>query len=986
MVTLRAFFAALAILLLAIPGPACAQLADPWKDWLSADSAHFRVHYRAEHRTQAERAILAAERAYPKVTALLQWQPRGRTEIALFNEVDLPNGYASPLPYNMIGVFLAPNDEGQLLENSTWLDLLLLHEFTHVVHLDKVRGAPQVLQSIFGRVPWLFPNLFQPTWVLEGLATHVESDPATGRGRLRSPLFDAQLRAQAAGGFLSLDEINSDGRALPITKNYLYGAYFFDFLARRHGPEASRKFVERYSGNWPFVPRLESGPLEATGKTMDALWDEFLADLAHQVDLRAGDLRRQPQAAGQAVAGPLFDVSAVVALPSGAALAVLDDGVRAPHLVRVASDGTQQKLRRVNRGTRLSATPEGRVLVLQPDICQGYYLVYDVYRLDAERSLTQLTSCARLRRAALAGESMVAIQHDAGLTRLLELDAAGREVRVLVPAVAGTDLIDVAASPDGRRVQFIAKTEGDWRVLELDLAASNPAPNPTTGGAPAAQPRLLARLSAPVHGLRHGAAGLELIAAHDGVYNVWRLEGQTLQRLTHSHTSILAHSGSLPDGSTWLAAVANNGTELRRMPQVAALESLAAVGSPADARAATPPAPPGAASATAALAAPSATPMAGASPGAGSAPVQSELGPGQPYAAWRALAPRSWFPLITADRGLTAFGAATFGGDALGWHRYAATALWETSQREATGSIEYLFLGRHLFALNRSLESRAWTGGSSQEDVAVFERATQLQWLSLHRFDRLERRVAVGVGAALDRNDRVNLINATTIRPRDERLAALLVEFDTSGANWWSEGENRGQRSTLLYETYKPFARSGPGSAPRYDGELLRLDLRGYLGLFGRHVLGARHTEVRARGATEPFQLGGALDPQLQLGTALNSRRIALRGYDADEPSLVGTDARVTSIEWRAPLADVDRHGMAPPFGLNRVSATVFFDIGGAWTAGSGPAQVKRGAGVELIGEVKLLYAIGLQLRAGVARGLDETGETLGYFSLGRAF
>jgi hypothetical protein len=954
MATLRALIVVVAFVLLAGPGPARAQLADPWKDWLSADSAHFRVHYRAEHRAQAERAILAAERAYPKVTTWLQWQPRSRTEIVLFNEFDLPNGFATPLPYNMIGVFLAPNDEGQLLDNSAWLDLLLTHEFTHVVHLDKASGASQGLQNIFGRVPWLFPNLFQPTWALEGLATYIESDPAAGRGRLRSPLFEAQLRAQAGSGFLSIAEINADGRSLPITKNYLYGAYFYDFLARRYGADATRKYVERYSGNFPFVPRLHSGPVDATGKPMDTLWDEFLADLAQQVDHRAGDLRRQPQAAGQALTGSLFDISAVVALPSGAALAVLDDGVRAPHLVRVASDGTQQKLRRVNRGTRLSATPEGRVLVLQPDLCHGYYLVYDVYRLDAERSLTQLTSCARLRRAVQAGESIFAIQHDAGLTQLLELDAAGRETRVLVPAVADTDLIDVAASPDGRRVQYVAKTEGDWRVLEIDLGLPHTAANVS----PNIAPRLLARLSAPVHGLRHGAAGLELIAAHDGVYNVWRLEGQTLQRLTHSHTSIVAHSGSLPDGSTWLVAVANNGAELRRMPQAALQQSLAAVEPPPAVQAA-----------------------AAASP----APTPTELGDGQRYAAWRSLYPRSWFPLITADRGLTAYGAATFGGDALGWHRYAATGLWETSQREATGSIEYLFIGRHLFALSRSLASRAWTGAKGKEDVTIFERATQLQWLSMHHFDRLERRLHIGVGAALDRNDRVNLINATTIRPRDERLAAALIEFDTSGANWWSEGENRGQRSTLLYETYKPFARSGAGSAPRYDGEVLRLDLRGYLGL-GRHVLGARHTEVRACGVTEPFQLGGALDPQLQLGTALNSRRIALRGYDADEPSLVGSDARVTSIEWRAPLADVDRHGMAPPFGLNRLSATVFFDIGGAWTAGNRPAQYKRGAGVELIGEVKLLYALGLQLRAGVARGLDEMGYTLGYFSLGRAF
>jgi outer membrane protein assembly factor BamA len=166
---------------------------------------------------------------------------------------------------------------------------------------------------------------------------------------------------------------------------------------------------------------------------------------------------------------------------------------------------------------------------------------------------------------------------------------------------------------------------------------------------------------------------------------------------------------------------------------------------------------------------------------------------------------------------------------------------------------------------------------------------------------------------------------------------------------------------------------------------VLRLDLRGYLGI-GRSVLGVKHTEARARGRTEPYQLGGALDPQLQLGTALNSRRIALRGYDTDELSLLGTDARVSSIEWRTPIADVDRHDMVPPIGLNRISATLFFDIGGAWTLGDRPAQYKRGAGVELIGELKLLYSLGLQVRGGLAKGLDEPRDVLGYLSLGRAF
>ena len=940
-----------ALLLCLLSSLAMAQVADPWKDWLSADSAHFRVHYRSEHRLQAERAARAAERAYPRITEALKWEPRGRTEIVLFNEYDLPNGYATPLPYNVIGVFLAPADDGQLLDNSNWLDLLLTHEFTHTVHLDKVRSTPKVLQSIFGRVPWFFPNVFQPTWAVEGLAVYTESDAARGRGRLHGPVFEALLRAQAPRGFPSLAELNADGRTLPVSKAYLYGAYFYDFLGRRYGADAIFKYVEQYSGN--IVPRLHTNPRDITGKTLDDLWDEFLVDLNQRVAQRSEALRRQPEAAGQRLVGPLFDIGAVAALADGNALAVLDDGLGATQLVKVAADGGQTVVTRVHAGTHIDVAPNGRVLLAQADVCNGRYLVYDLYRLEADNSKTQLTSCARLRRAVQAGESITALHHDGGRTRLLLLDAAGREQRVLLAPPADTDLIDVAASPDGRRVSVIQKRAGDWQVLEIDLAR------------PEAAPRVLFHHNAPLQGLRHGPAGLEFIAVSDGVYNVWRHDGATLVRLTHSHTGVVAQAGTQADGSLVLAVIATDGYELRRMTGATALQRVAVRTAPAEASAAS--------SAEAAAT----TAVAASSPGA-----DGGLSEGTGYLALRSLYPRSWLPAITADRGLQAYGASTFGADALGWHQYAATVQWETSQRELVGSLEYLFVGQHHIALQRGLAAKAWADTGSGDRTTLYERHTKAQWLSALPLIKRDRSLIFGLGAALDRIDSVQVSPATTTRPRDERLAAALVEFDTSGSNWWSEGSNRGQRSSLLYETYKPFARSG---GTGYDGDLVRIDVRAFVPL-GRSVFALRHTEARARGRTEPFQLGGAVDAQLQLGLVLNEREIALRGYRGDEAVLRGTDARVTTLEWRTPLADVDRHAMSPPLGLNRLSAAVFFDIGGTWTAGNGPAHYQRGVGVELLGELKLLYALGLQLRGGVARGLDEPSGTRAYLSLGRMF
>ncbi len=930
-------------------GPATAQpLADPRVDWSSADSEHFRVHYRSTQRVQAEAVARAAERIWPQVTQALNWQVRGRTEIVVYNEFDMANGFTTPLPFNMIGVFLAPPDEGELLDNSSWLDLLLVHEFTHAVHLDKVRGVPRVLQMIFGNVPWFIPNIFQPGWMLEGLAVYQESKPEAGQGRLKAPLFEAWLRAERKKGFISLRELNADGRTLPLNKQYLYGAYFYEFLARTYGADKPAMLVEQMSGNIGFAPRLHSAPWGATGKMMDTLWDEFIADLTQQVDARAQAILAQPEAVGTALAGPLFDLESVAALPAAAGggwLAVVQDGLHGTQLLRISASGARERVARVKRGARLDVAADGTVLVAQPDICNTLYYGYDVYRLEGSR-LKQLTSCGHLRRATQLGGQVFALQLQAGRTRLVQLAAGTEQPRVLWEPTDGTELLDMAGAPDGKSVRLLTHLGADWRVVEVDTAQ------------PGATPRLLVRQDRPIQGLRQGAAGLELIATTGGAANVWRLQGTELQRLTHSHTAVVAHAGTAADGSLVSVTLDPQGVVLQRLAQPVVLQTAAAVTEPA------------------------AQPAAPAAPAAPAGPGLADLGEGRGYSALRALRPRSWLPAITSDRGLTAYGASTTGADALGWHRYAALAQWETSQKELIGAFEYQFAGSHGVAIQRQLAAQAWTGGNGDETTTVYDRTTKAQWLSLFPFSRLERGIVLGVGAAGEWSDRVNVVTDSTTRRRDERLVAALLDLDFSASDWYAEGPNRGFKATALVESYKPLAGGDP---LRYDGTVARGDLAGYLPI-GRTVLAARFTEARAKGRTEPFQLGGATDELLQLGPTLNVRNLSLRGYRGDEPELRGRNARVASIEWRTPLADIDRHFMVPAVGINRLSAAAFFDVGGAWNTGGSPDKWRRSVGFELLAEVRLLYALGLQLRLGVAQGLDEPKGTRGYLRAGRAF
>jgi hypothetical protein len=928
----------LALIVLAVLSPAQAALGpDPKRDWYSADSTHFRINYANPQRAQAERIADIAEHVYAKLSRELQWEPSDRIEIIVVDEFDIANGYSTPLPFNESAIFLTPPNDGELLDNSVWLEMLLTHELTHIFHLDKVRGAPKVLRHIFGRFPLLFPNLWEPTWAIEGIATYNESTPELGQGRLRGPIFEAWMRIEHEQGFKSLSEMNADGRALPTSKQYLYGVYFYDFLARKYGPDAIYKYINKYSGN--IVPRVHTNPVEATGKRMDELWDEFIADLTQQMTQREAPLKATPRADGDVILPAMFAIDSIAPVSDGV-LAVVDDGRLQPKLVHVDAQGKVQHLAKVNSGAQIEVRVDGKVLIAQPDVCRNFNYYYDLYTWSTSGGLQRETSCGRYRRAVWLGDQIAALRMAGGVSTLsiLEKHENGwREARTLYQTPERVEAVDLAGSPDGKHIALAIKQAKAWQVLEFD----------STGGTP----RVLFNYDAPLHDLRYArnGDGLEFIAVKDGTYDLWRYTygSAALTRLSHTYTAVLSHSGVAQDGSVVLAVLASGGTELRRMPATAPLAQAKPASGP-----------------TAAL--------AGDSP-----PITNALGEPGGYHALYSMYPRTWLPSVLSDRGLTAFGAATFGSDALGWHNYLANVMWETSQHEAIGSLYYNYLGEHFFNVSRDLQARQSTGSGSSTTTTLFDRTTGAQWASMLPWLKIEQRFYLGVGAAMKTTDRVQ-VPALITRTQDERLAATFLRYDTRNSNWYADGINRGNLTTLLYESYRPFNSF-------YDGYVSRFDTREYLPL-GETVLSARWSEARAHGTTTPFQLGGAMEFDQTQPPMLDQRNLPLRGYIGSEAALRGQNTSTASFEWRAPLDDIDRHAMSPPVGIDRLSASVFMDAGSVWDNGSARSRYYRGAGVELLGEIKLLYRLPVPLRLGIARGLDAPSGNHVYIQLGQVF
>jgi hypothetical protein len=935
---MRQLLRAVVVALFVLAAQARAQFVDPSLRWRTLDTEHFSVHFAEHTRARAQAVAEIAESIYPRVTGWLKWTPESRTQIVVLDSLDFSNGYASPYPFNFIGIILSPPDEGELLQNREWLELVLTHEFTHIVHLDQARGPAGVLRRIFGRYlvlplpfavlfPSGFPNLLEPNWMIEGLAVYSESDWNKGYGRLGQSHFEGMMRAESTRGLRSLREVNAEGRGFPLNRDYLYGSYFFLFLAERYGPDAIPKYVEAYSGRW-FPFRVHSTPRLVTGKAMDELWLEYHEWLNARFAEKPVEPGKKHDEGGEIIVHD-WSITSPLRTPSGDRWYVQGNGYTRPRLMRQTLGGDVEAVRNVESGTRLAALPGGELLLSQPEICKNYNYYYDLYRLGPRGRLDRLTECGRFRFAAsLEDGRIAAIRVVNGEAEVVLLNSRGGPERSLYRAATGEALTGLAAK--GETVVVTSLRNERWSLLEIAEGKSS----------------VLVADRAVKHSPRFGDSGDEIyfIADYGNVDNVWswRRGDRRLARWTEALNGVREISAPL-GGEMLVTTIEADGDVLR-------VRSLP--DAPLEVRQA------------AAESAPSAAPSERAPP----------PGEERPYSAWSSLRPRYWLPIGYAADGAVALGVTTDGQDALGLHQYVLAPMVEITQHQALGSAAYVYDNRHGLLLKRVMTVKA--NDSANDDIRAYAIDETAQWVSLWRQLSFSARYYWGLGGALDRETLHDLAAGTATR-RDERVAGLVAGVDTRRTQLLSEGPSQGQNLRLFAETSTRLRGA-------YSGNFYRADWRLHVPV-RETVLSLRWNEAYSQPEAEAIQLGGSFSEEAFALPVLNQREFPLRGYRSGESVLTGHRARLATIEWRTPMVDVDRHFMVPPAGLNRVSMSIFFDTGAAWEAGASQRYFKS-AGVELLSEVRLGYQLGVRLRAGVAKGFEEPGRTVWYVHVGRSF
>ncbi|MBI9037507.1 MAG: PD40 domain-containing protein [Bacteroidales bacterium] len=190
--------------------------------WKQINSENFQIIYPENFEEEAQYFANTLNYVYKFDIQTLYHKPK-KISIILHTQSVTSNAMVLWAPKRM-EIFTCPPQDSYA-EN--WLQQLAVHEYRHVVQIDKLnQGMTKVLTYVFGeQATGAILGLFMPLWLIEGDAVCTETALSnSGRGRL--PSFEMKLRTQA----LSKINLDYDKAVLGSYKEYVPDRYHLGYF------------------------------------------------------------------------------------------------------------------------------------------------------------------------------------------------------------------------------------------------------------------------------------------------------------------------------------------------------------------------------------------------------------------------------------------------------------------------------------------------------------------------------------------------------------------------------------------------------------------------------------------------------------------------------------------------------------------------------------------------------------------------------------
>ena len=921
---------------------------DPRLRFRTLSTARFDIHFHQGEESLARYLESIVEQEAASVDTAVG-AAMGRVHIILVNQNDVSNGWATPVPYNTIEISVAaPTVESVIGNSPDWLRIVFVHEYTHIAHLSRAGGWLHGLRRGFGRLPLLFPNLYQPVWAIEGIATWNESHQ-TQHGRVVAGDFRLWLNsAAAAGKFEPMDRVNGGNVDWPGGNGpYLYGAYFHQFLADRYHPNPIRALAAETGRRIPYLG--SRAYKKVFGRSLGELWRDFESSVGEPSVPASRAVRLTNQ--GFRVATPRVRADGHVFYTS-----ITPHGF--PALMELAPEAQPRFVARRYPGGTIAFAGD-RLVVDELDLVRSVALQSDLYLVDAQSGARRrITDEARAADPDVGGNGTSVVctiqMADRRAIATFELPGPGQYAspQILV-SEEGVNYAVPRWSPDGRTIVAERQRRGAPAGIALiDVSTKKVRALATVKDA---------RAGSPVW-TPDGAAVLFSAASRYPPFRIYRVDIATgaLARLEGTGVSAQSPTISADGGKLVFVGYTAQGYDLF------ALALNEAEWIPVDS-------------------APAAWSL-------GSAEFVSTpwflpvIPPGvfaTPYSPLRTLLPTFWTPTLESDADEIVVGAATGSADALGRHAYAIEAGWST-RAVPDWQIAYAYdRWRPTLFGSYSDDTDPWRDGT------VRTREVNAGMLLPFQQVRRSQSLLAAVHAADDEFDCGECQSpiAASVTRRSVRGGYAVSTAQQYG---YSISTEEGTRASITAEASRAHVDGDPNGPRKGDGIALTGDLRHFVPLGPRHaVLAVRLAAAGSFGSDEAgqvFSVSGNGPQSGGFGFGVDAIGL-LRGFSED--ALTGTRAAVVNVDYRLPLMRVARGlGTVPAF-IRNLHGAVFADIGEAWNDTARWRDVSASFGAELSADTVIGFVLPVTVTGGVALRRDGPArdrDLVVFGRIGRAF
>ena len=962
----HALLCLLIVTISAIPGVAFSALTqDPTLHWRTLQSEHFEIHFHDGEESLAREVADLSEHIHRKLTRVLNWVPKDRTQVLLTDRFDYSNGYTYDIPRNWMQLNVSPPDSFSSLDDyNNWLELLITHEYTHVLHLDKNSGVPAILRNVFGRFVLLFPNMLQPPWLIEGLATFEETNNKLGIGRGQNSYFRMLMRMEVKNGIKPLSEVNQPLVSWPMnTTRYLYGVYFYQFLKSRYGEKKIQALIDNYSDNLlPFSINRNSRAV--LGKSMDELWNDFSVYLKQEFNPEILRIQQNHIDNGRQLTRSGYFINPPKVTATGDVYFTQNDMQDEPHLMVIRKGDTQPHIVTDSNGQYFDFNSRSGIVIAELDAVNNTNIFSDLYHIDPVTGLkTRLTWGKRYRYACWSpdGQKILAVHYQLGEFALHLLDKNGKLLKVLWKGKDKSVLGPPDWSPNGDKVVMsVWRPATQWNLETFSLQTQ--------------QWKRLTSTSYIETTPQFSSDGNSILfsADYNGVFNIHRLDltNDSFSTLTNVMGGAFSPAATRDGKKLYYIADGENGFDLFQ------INTTSATALPV----ATNPVP----------ALPSETHASGTV-----TPQKSPLTAGKKnyqvtdYNAINYLAPTGWYPFFYYGEDSVEISAITSGSDPINRHSYNLVATYDIKNRWPIGRLDYLYDRWNptlKFSLERQISIYRWPNNDIERYRNLDTFTVEGVWPMLS----YEQQWLFHAGVITKREtDKKILSNLGPRKAANNDMTGIALDYNSSHRYPISISRNNGREVRVIAEDNNLLESA-------YSGQTYTVDWREFVDLPGEHVLALRGVFGYGTEQPEKFQLGGDLEHSVPPASNVAAyastesifgvRKYPLRGYPTGRSDLTGRRMVLANLEWRFPIALVERGFMSPPIGLHQVHGKVFYDVGKTWDKGYGVPQLRRGAGAEVTTELVLGYSIPVDVSLGYAHGFDTGGEDQGYLKAHLSF